>query len=56
LSETDYLESGSITTEVAKRDELHKFKVIPKQWVVERSFAWLGLRKIDGYGKTVSVI
>ncbi len=27
--------------EVAKRNELHKFKVIPKRWVVERSFAWL---------------
>ena len=27
--------------EIAKRSELHKFKVIPKRWVVERSFAWL---------------
>ncbi len=27
--------------EVAKRNELHTFKVIPKRWVVERSFAWL---------------
>ncbi|STZ01911.1 Uncharacterised protein [Moraxella equi] len=31
----------TVTTEVTKRDELHKFKVIPKRWVVERSFAWL---------------
>lgn len=31
----------TVTTEVAKRDELHTFKVIPKRWVVERSFAWL---------------
>ena len=29
------------TVEVAKRNELHIFKVIPKRWVVERSFAWL---------------
>jgi len=29
------------TVEVAKRSELHPFKVIPKRWVVERSFAWL---------------
>ena len=29
------------TVEVAKRNELHKFVVIPKRWVVERSFAWL---------------
>lgn len=27
--------------EVAKRNELHSFAVIPKRWVVERSFAWL---------------
>jgi transposase len=29
------------TVEVTKRSELHKFVVIPKRWVVERSFAWL---------------
>lgn len=29
------------TVEVAKRSELHKFVVIPKRWIVERSFAWL---------------
>lgn len=28
-------------TEIAKRSELHAFKVIPKRWVVERSFSWL---------------
>lgn len=27
--------------EIAKRNELHLFAVIPKRWVVERSFAWL---------------
>ena len=27
--------------EIAKRSEMHKFAVIPKRWVVERSFAWL---------------
>lgn len=26
---------------VAKRNELHAFTVIPKRWVVERSFSWL---------------
>ena len=30
-----------VTVQVAKRSELHTFKVIPKRWVVERSFAWL---------------
>ena len=29
------------SVEIAKRNELHTFKVIPKRWVVERSFAWL---------------
>jgi transposase len=27
--------------EIAKRSELHKFAVIPKRWVVERTFSWL---------------
>lgn len=29
------------TVEVIKRNELHKFAVLPKRWIVERSFAWL---------------
>jgi transposase len=29
------------SVEIAKRSELHIFKVIPKRWVVERSFGWL---------------
>jgi len=31
----------SAEVEVVKRNELHKFAVIPKRWVVERSNAWL---------------
>ncbi len=27
--------------EVVKRNELHTFKVLPKRWIVERTFAWL---------------
>lgn len=27
--------------EVVKRSELHQFAMLPKRWVVERSFAWL---------------
>ena len=27
--------------EIAKRSELHTFAVIPKRWIVERSFGWL---------------
>ena len=29
------------TVEVVRRSEMHVFKVIPKRWVVERSFSWL---------------
>jgi transposase len=27
--------------EVVKRNELHTSEVLPKRWIVERSFAWL---------------
>ena len=27
--------------EIAKRSDMHKFVVIPKRWVVERTFGWL---------------
>jgi transposase len=29
------------TVQIAKRSELHTFKVMPQRWIVERSFAWL---------------
>jgi len=30
------------TIEIVKRPELHKFVVLPKRWIVERTFGWLG--------------
>jgi len=30
-----------VTVQIAKRSELHTFKVMPKCWILERSFAWL---------------
>ena len=30
-----------VEVQIAKRSELHRFKVMPKRWVVERSCAWL---------------
>ena len=30
------------TVEVVKRNELHTFTVLPRRWVVERTFGWLG--------------
>jgi transposase len=29
------------TVQIAKRSDLHTFAVMPKRWVVERSFAWI---------------
>jgi transposase len=34
-------EINGAPVEVVKRNELHKFVVLPKRWVVERSFGWL---------------
>ena len=30
------------TVEIVKRTEAHTFKVLPRRWVVERTFGWLG--------------
>src|SRR5271154_1802223 len=30
------------TIEIVKRSDLHVFKVLPRRWVVERTFGWLG--------------
>ena len=32
---------GWAEVEVVKRNELHTFSVLPKRWIVERSFGWL---------------
>ena len=29
------------TVEVVKRSDMYIFKIIPKRWIVERSFSWL---------------
>jgi len=30
------------SVEIVKRSELHTFRVLPRRWVVERTFGWLG--------------
>jgi len=30
-----------IELEIIKRNELHTFKILPKRWIVERTFAWI---------------
>lgn len=33
--------SGCWKLEVVKRNELHRFVVLPKRWIVERTLAWI---------------
>ena len=35
------MERIKATVQVVKRNELHTFAVLPKRWIVERSFGWL---------------
>jgi transposase len=35
-------QTGHWVIEVVKRSELHSFAVLPKRWIVERTFAWFG--------------
>jgi transposase len=35
------MERLKATVQVVKRNELHTFVVLPKRWIVERSFGWL---------------
>jgi transposase len=32
---------GHVNLEIVKRSELHKFVVLPKRWIVERTIGWL---------------
>ena len=46
-----------VTVQVARRSEPHKFTVIVKRWLVERSFAWLecNIDPFCGYVPTACV-
>ena len=33
---------ASWTLEIVRRSALHTFEVLPRRWVVERTFGWLG--------------
>jgi transposase len=44
--------------EIVKRTDLHKFVVLPKRWIVERTFAWISrnrrlARDFERYASTV---
>jgi transposase len=51
--------TGSWIIEIVKRNELHKFVVIPKRWIVERTLAWISrnrrlTRDYERYARTVA--
>ena len=50
--------TGSWELEIVKRTEAHKFVVLPKRWIVERTFAWISrnrrlARDFERYASTV---
>ena len=51
--------TGTWTLEIVKRNELHRFVVLPKRWIVERTFAWISrnrrlARDFERYATTVA--
>jgi len=51
--------TGRWIVEIVKRNELHKFVVIPKRWIVERTLAWISrnrrlARDFERYASTVA--
>jgi transposase len=52
-------DAGCWKIEIVKRSDLHRFVVLPKRWVVERSFAWISrnrrlMRDFERYAATVA--
>ncbi len=51
-------DTGAWELEIVARAELHKFVVLPKRWIVERTFAWISrnrrlARDFERYASTV---
>jgi transposase len=51
--------TGTWQIVVVKRTDLHRFIVLPKRWIVERTFAWISrnrrlARDFERYAKTVA--
>jgi len=51
--------TGRWVLEIVKRNELHKFVVLPKRWIVERTLAWISrnrrlARDFERYARTVA--
>ncbi|MGH7092867.1 MAG: transposase [Stellaceae bacterium] len=52
--------TGRWVVGIVKRNELHKFVVMPKRWIVERTLAWISrnrrlARDFERYTRTVAV-
>jgi len=51
--------TGGWVVEIVKRSDLHKFVVLPKRWIVERTLAWISrnrrlARDFERYARTVA--
>jgi transposase len=51
--------TGHWALEIVKRSDAHRFVVLPKRWVVERTFAWISrnrrlVRDFERYARTVA--
>jgi transposase len=51
--------TGAWQIEIVKRSDLHRFVVLPKRWIVERTFAWISrnrrlARDFECYATTVA--
>jgi transposase len=49
--------TGTWTIEIVKRNERHRFVVLPKRWIVERTLAWISrnrrlARDFERYART----
>jgi transposase len=51
--------TGCWEIEIVKRSDLHRFVVLPKRWIVERTFAWISrnrrlMRDFERHAATVA--
>jgi transposase len=51
--------TGCWKIEIVKRSDLHRFVILPKRWIVERTFAWISrnrrlMRDFERYTNTVA--
>jgi transposase len=52
-------DTGCWTIEIVKRSDAHRFVVLPKRWIVERTFAWISrnrrlARDFERYARSVA--